>query len=153
MRIRECWHAIEELKQVSKRLVAIHNHGLGWEVPRLYPWRQCRFCGTASDRDCSGVVSLACGSRTCHGYGLHCPVCHHGIRPGWSGSDQECGYKRCHERAVAKVPRVGAACAAHVRQRYVTPHLDVGWRRWVDVHEADYLACPAIALDILRGPA
>ena len=54
---------------MTKRLVAIHNHGLGWEAPRTYPWPQCRFCGMASGRDCPGAVCLACGSRTCHGYG------------------------------------------------------------------------------------
>ncbi len=122
---------------MSNRLVAIDNHGIGWELPRMYRWPQCRFCGMASDRDCPGVICLACGSRICHGYGLGngcCPVCYHGIFPTWSGWDRECGYKRCHERAVAKVPRMGTACA---RPQYVTRHLDVGgvagWR-WTRPH-------------------
>lgn len=75
-------------------MAAIHNYGLGWELPRMYRCQQCRFCGIASGYDCPGVVCMACGSRVCHGYGLGngcCPVCHHGILPSWTRSESAAG--------------------------------------------------------------
>jgi hypothetical protein len=84
-----------------------------------YPWTQCRFCGRATEPrqpDCRPGVCPACGSRQCNSRQGRCVVCLVGIMPDWSGWQRECGYAGCHEQAVARAPRVGQVCAAHLER-------------------------------------
>lgn len=108
-----------------------------------YPWAQCRYCGRAQDYDCKPVECMACGSRQCHGNGSRngtCAVCLVGYLPGWGHSlaQTRCGYAHCDNQAVARVPRVGQACAEHLRpavrakitERVAHRDSGKGWEHW-----------------------
>lgn len=83
----------------------------------------CRWCGTgygiAQSRppyECAHTTCLACGSGQCMGNGLgrgQCGICLIGLLPGWSGTNRQCGYKGCPEKAIAACDRVGFCCRKH----------------------------------------
>lgn len=81
----------------------------------------CRWCGTAwgqpnARRECEHTTCLACGSGQCMGNGLgrgQCGICLIGLLPGWSGTNRQCGYKGCPEKAIAACDRVGFCCRKH----------------------------------------
>jgi hypothetical protein len=71
-------------------------------------------------------------------------VCLVGIVPDWSGWRRDCGYAGCHEQAVARAPRVGQVCFAH---------LERPTRRWggTTISLTDVAQC--IAIRDGRAPA
>lgn len=80
----------------------------------------CRYCGTQAvvyrdderRRACLPTVCLACGVRTCMGYGPKCPACFVGLLAGWADSDGPCmgANGRCRSPRVMHTGR---------RQRYL----------------------------------
>ena len=95
---------------------------------RVSAGSSCRLCGTAwggyPTRECPVTICKACDTPQCLGNGLGhgaCGICHVGLLPGWSGSDLECGYKGCTNRAVAFAPRVGTCCAEHALRARTSP--------------------------------
>ena len=111
---------------------------------KQYPWPQCCYCGRASDRDCSRVECLLCGSPQCMGEGSRngrCAVCHVGFLPGWSrgynlASARHCCRKGCEKESVATL-RKRAVCRDHaaplmesVAQAIANRDSGGGWERW-----------------------
>lgn len=91
----------------------------------------CQFCGRWGNEDCKAVACLGCGTVQCFGNGGArgtCSVCHYGILPGWSGSDCQCKYAGCKDKAAfLYAPRKGSVCARHANQCKVTTYeRDVG---------------------------
>jgi len=87
---------------------------------RIYSYGMpCSYCGThwgGYPNGCPVATCLACDTPQCLGNGLGrgtCGVCYLGLLPGWSGSNRGCGYKGCHDRAIAMAPRMGHVCASH----------------------------------------
>ena len=78
--------------------------------------------------------------------GSECKVCYVGLIPGWStsGYDQHgkairlCGYAKCENEAIARVPRVGRSCREHltptvinkVAERIAHRDSGKGWESW-----------------------
>lgn len=84
---------------------------------RVYDFSTCALCGVAYgvpiDGACRVRQCLACGTEQCScGVSSRCGVCYHGIVDGFR--EDRCGKKGCTNRAVALVPRIGAACAEHL---------------------------------------
>ena len=83
----------------------------------------CLWCGRAgsgnADQMHSAAACLACGTMQCNSK-PECAACFYGWMPGWSRglyvdtSSRQCGYANCTNAAVAKAPRVGRVCKAHL---------------------------------------
>ena len=84
---------------------------------------QCRYCGSGCSGPANSVVAhplalcLACGTPQCDKQ-RECLVCMAGFvgRPPYSvrAEGSSCGYAKCDGPAVAKAPRVGRVCLAHL---------------------------------------
>jgi hypothetical protein len=91
--------------------------------------RGCPCCGNMgiginaqNHKPCTPATCQLCGSAVCaEGNGPRCKVCRYGLIPGWSGTTgQVCGYAKCGEAAVARVPGKKLACMTHARRRVGT---------------------------------
>jgi hypothetical protein len=94
----------------------------------------CKYCGSfyGGHKDgCPATTCLFCGARVCMSHGLgcgQCPVCYHGLLPGWSGTNCTCTYKGCKEKAVSRGRCRKPICRAHAIHQKLNPMPDLsGW--------------------------
>lgn len=90
---------------------------------RIYDFSLCKLCGTAGGTcgTCGRTTCLLCGSPQCSSNGLRdgqCPICYHGLLPGWSGSDCKCTYKGCNKTAVARGRGRRPICMDHAIHQF-----------------------------------
>ena len=104
----------------------------------------CLYCGAnygickGEPRACRVLTCLACGTKQCQVNGLSrgtCSVCYVGLLPPWSGTDRQCQYKGCTNRAIARVDGANRyRCSAHLERGkwagYVARQLAERDRQW-----------------------
>lgn len=93
---------------------------------RVYHDAHCLLCGSCygickgERRVCRESHCLACGSAQCSVNGLsrgQCGICYVGLLTGWSGSDRQCDYKGCTDKAIARVEGTNKhRCSAHLER-------------------------------------
>lgn len=111
------------------------------DKPRRHaPKQQCIFCGSFwgdyGEKGCPKTTCLFCGSTICMSHGLgrgQCPVCLHGLLPGWSGNDGKCTYKHCGKPVVACGRGRKLICRDHAVHQKLNPSPDLS--DWVEVQE------------------